>query len=630
MNPTIKLLYITPEKISASAFLQETFSSMHAKGNLARFVIDEAHCVSTWGHDFRPDYKRLGELKKRFPSVPVMALTATANPRVRADVIHQLQIPRCKWFLSSFNRPNLKYVVSPKKGSSTITDIINLIKISYGKASGIIYCLSRKDCETTAEKLQMSNIKAICYHAGLTDKVRERVQQDWITDKYKVVCATIAFGMGIDKPDVRYVIHYSMPKSIEGYYQEAGRAGRDGLVSTCILYYNYSDKVRYMNMIMKEPPHCQQVSRNNLNLVVNFCENLVDCRRSVILNYFGEHFTRDQCLQNEKTACDNCKRTDKYKELDATEVSKKIVTAVKDLCERSRSTVLQMVDVFKGAETKKIVDSGHNRSSFHGCLKDWEKSDIQRIIHKLIIENFIREEIVVIKDIPQSYIKIGSKAGDLMSRGAKVSFSVMDRQKKVVKKKAEAPKTKVDEEHENKLAELQDRCYQDLMEVARQFADERNIIVQHVMNMEAIRQMSIKMPESEVEMLQIPHVTKANFDKFGKRFLDVTIGFSVQRTCLEMERQDENDRAEDDNGNDFEPNSQDVDWDAMGSQSTSTYKRGFKRKYPGSFKSQGGRGVLKKYKSSRSKKKTPAKKTPAAKRAATQNRNLLPPPKPKF
>lgn len=167
---------------------------MNNKGTLTRFVIDEAHCVSTWGHDFRPDYKRLGELKKRFPKVPVMALTATANPRVRADVIHQLQMQNCKWFLSSFNRPNLKYIVSQKKGASTLNDIIALIKAKYAKYSGIIYCLSRKDCETTAEKLQFANIKAICYHAGLSDKVRQKVQQDWITDKMKVVCATIAFG----------------------------------------------------------------------------------------------------------------------------------------------------------------------------------------------------------------------------------------------------------------------------------------------------------------------------------------------------------------------------------------------------------------------------------------------------
>lgn len=193
-SPTIKLLYVTPEKISASTFFQETLTSMHSKGNLARIVIDEAHCVSTWGHDFRPDYKKLGELKKRFPSVPVMALTATANIRVRADVIHQLKIEKCKWFLSSFNRPNLKYIITQKTGAKTLTDIISLIKSKFAKSSGIIYCLSRKDCDTTAEKLQMANIRAVSYHAGMTDKVREKVQKDWLTDKYFVVCATIAFG----------------------------------------------------------------------------------------------------------------------------------------------------------------------------------------------------------------------------------------------------------------------------------------------------------------------------------------------------------------------------------------------------------------------------------------------------
>lgn len=380
-------------------------------------------------------------------------------------------------------------------------------------------------------------------------------------------------------------------------------------------------------MIQKEPPTCQQVSRNNLDLVVNFCENLVDCRRSVILNYFGEHFTREQCLENEKTACDNCKRTDKYKVMDATEISKKIVNAVKDLCERNRSTVLQMVDVLKGAETKKVLDAGHNRSSFHGCLKDWDKSDIQRIIHKLIIENYIREEIIVIKDIPQSYIKVGSKAGELMSRGAKVSFSVMDRMK-IVKKKVEVPKTKDDEELESKLADLTDKCYQDLMDVARQYADDHNMTVQHLMNMEAIRDMSIRMPECKEEMLQIPHVTDANFERIGSRFLEVTISYSVQRTTYEMDRQEElNAKSE---NNEHEAHSEDVDWDAMGSQTSSTYngyKRGFKRKYPGSR--TGGRSILKKYKSSKPKKKTPAKKTAAAKRGATQ-KNLLPPPKPKF
>lgn len=251
-KPKIKLLYVTPEKISASVAFQEILDTMHNRGNLARIVIDEAHCVSVWGHDFRPDYKRLGELRKRFPSVPVMALTATATPRVRIDVAHQLGIKGCKMFLCSFNRPNLKYIVAQKHGAKTLNDIILLIKTKYSKSSGIIYCLTRKDCDSVAEKLKLANIKAISYHAGMTDKKREEAQREWITDKQRIVCATIAFGMGIDKPDVRFVIHYSLPKSIEGYYQESGRAGRDGLISTCILYYNYGDKNIYMSMFQGE------------------------------------------------------------------------------------------------------------------------------------------------------------------------------------------------------------------------------------------------------------------------------------------------------------------------------------------------------------------------------------------
>lgn len=193
-TPNLKLLYVTPEKISASAVFQEILDSMYNRKNLARIVIDEAHCVSVWGHDFRPDYKKLGQFKKRYPDVPVMALTATANPRVRVDVQNQLAIPYCKWFLCSFNRPNLKYIVSPKTGPKTLTDIILLIKTKFRRNSGIIYCLSRKDADSTAEKLRLSAIKAGSYHAGLTDKKRVQVQTEWITDKIQVVCATIAFG----------------------------------------------------------------------------------------------------------------------------------------------------------------------------------------------------------------------------------------------------------------------------------------------------------------------------------------------------------------------------------------------------------------------------------------------------
>lgn len=246
--PLIKLLYITPEKIFASNKLQDLFDKLTQKKYLARFVIDEAHCVSSWGHDFRPDYKRLNMLRDRYPNVPIMALTATATPRVRTDILAQLNLRQCKWFLCSFNRPNLKYIVEPKKKADTTQDILNVIS-KYKNASGIVYCLSRNDCDKMAQTLCQHGVRAASYHAGLADAKRDNVQKDWITEKVKVVCATIAFGMGIDKPDVRFVLHYSMPKSIEGYYQESGRAGRDGEPSICILYYTNRDMIIFRKMI---------------------------------------------------------------------------------------------------------------------------------------------------------------------------------------------------------------------------------------------------------------------------------------------------------------------------------------------------------------------------------------------
>lgn len=609
ITPRIKLLYVTPEKISASAVLQNIFDSMHKRGNLARIVIDEAHCVSAWGHDFRPDYKKLGVFKKRYPNVPMMALTATANPRVRIDVVKQLNIYGCKWFLNSFNRPNLKYIVTPKVGPKCIEDLINLIKSKFPNASGIIYCLSRKDCDSVAEKLKQHCIKAVSYHAGMSDEKREKVQREWITDSFRVVCATIAFGMGIDKPDVRYVMHYSMPKSIEGFYQEAGRAGRDGEIATCILYYNYSDKMRYLKLFeskfffFQSPQmntliiaihstdesnlECKQVSVSNLDLMVRFCENMTDCRRAQQLEYFGEHFTREQCLQNKTTACDNCLRITQFKEIDVTDICKTIVNSVHDISTESRSfTILHMVEVFKGASNKKVVENQHNESRYHGFLNNWDRSDIQRLFHKLVIDQYLREQIKFINEIPQTYVRTGPKVAQLMlpNSKAQIKFAVMEKTKKSQKRVEVAGDSKV--EANNKLAELYDSCFSELMQAAKNLAEERHVTVPTIVNLEALKEMSRKLPSSKAALLRIQHVTEANYNIFGELFLGIIINYAAEKETLETDYASEMSKKaggvsyintseiDDDNYEDYNAS---TNWNQVGSESNQ--RSSIKRKY---------------------------------------------------
>ncbi|ETN64392.1 ATP-dependent DNA helicase hus2 [Anopheles darlingi] len=546
--PVLKLLYVTPEKISSSAKFQNLLSALHRRRQLGRIVIDEAHCVSAWGHDFRPDYKRLYMLREQFPDVPIIALTATANTRVRMDVITQLKLqPDTRWFLSSFNRPNLKYLVLPKKGASTKGEMINLIKAKFARDTGIVYCLSKKECDQLATDFRKAGIKAKSYHAGLTDTVREATQKEWIGDRIKVVCATIAFGMGIDKPDVRYVLHYCMPKSIEGYYQESGRAGRDGEIATCILYYNYSDMQRYRKMMDNDTSisfEAKQIHMNNLLRMVNYCENVTDCRRTQQLEYFAEYFTSEQCLSNRDTACDNCLMQGEYRTLDVTDDCIMVAKAVREICGgRSRFTLLHMVEVLKGSENKKVLENGHNRTPYHGKLKTWERCDIQRLLRKLVLEEYLKEDLIFSNDIPQAYLRIGGKIEQLVSRRARISFSI--KQKQLAKSgraavTATTPSAPTfDTQLAGKLKDLQTRCYNDLLEVCRAFAMQRDVTLASIMNIQALKTMSEMLPESAAEMMAMPHVTKANYEKYGKPLLEITQNYAAEKLCLQMDAQDD-------------------------------------------------------------------------------------------
>ena len=291
----VKILYVAPERLALQNF-QEFLQNM----KIELIAVDEAHCISEWGHDFRPDYRNLKFLKTLFPKTPIVALTATATPIVQKDIVKQLSLKNANVFIDSFNRKNLNFYISQKTANTAFNKLVSLLQ-ECKQESAIIYCFSRKDTENIAENLQMAGFEALPYHAGLSNKIRKQTQDLFITGKIPTIVATIAFGMGINKSNVRLVAHYTFPKSIEEYYQQIGRAGRDGLPSKCVMFYSYSDKMKHEYFISKiEDIEENHKVQSKLNEIVKFCE-LRQCRRKFLLEYFGEKFPNQNC-----GSCDIC------------------------------------------------------------------------------------------------------------------------------------------------------------------------------------------------------------------------------------------------------------------------------------------------------------------------------------
>lgn len=404
----VELLYVTPEMVTKSSRIVDAFIQLHRRHKLARIVIDEAHCVSQWGHDFRRDYTALGEFRAKFPGVPLMALTATATENVKVDVMHNLGMKNREVFTQSFNRPNLTYEVR-KKGKMTevMESMVELINGKYRGQTGIIYALSRKNCEKIAKELhEKYRINAVHYHASLEPAEKTKVQQQWQAGKTQVIVATIAFGMGIDKPDVRFVIHYNMPKSLEGYYQETGRAGRDGKLSGCYLYFGYQDLNVLRKFIEDGEGSYEQKERQRqmLNRMVQFCEDKAYCRRVQVLGYFGERFKKEDC----NGTCDNCNSTSAFETVDR---SKEVRVALK-IFEQLRDQNLTLVtyaDIMRGHKSPKVNNLNLDQVEGFGEAKHLGKNELESLLHRMIGENALREDNKVNSaGFATAYVKVSS------------------------------------------------------------------------------------------------------------------------------------------------------------------------------------------------------------------------------
>jgi ATP-dependent DNA helicase RecQ len=495
-SKTAKLLYLAPE-----ALLKPGMLEMLSSVKVDCLAIDEAHCISQWGHDFRPEYRQLIQARMNFPNAACIALTATATPRVRQDIRTSLQITSGREFLASFNRENLFVRIVPK--DNPVEQTLQFVGKFAGQ-SGIIYCHSRKQVEDLNETLAANGFSTRPYHAGLSDIERSRNQEAFIRDDVLIIVATIAFGMGIDKPNVRFVLHFDLPKNIESYYQEIGRAGRDGLRSQCLLLFSYADVQKIKYFIDQKVPDEKRAANIHLSALLRFAETEV-CRRIPLLNYFGEDYQADKC-----NMCDNCLAEEKEK-VDLTIAAQKFLSCVKRTGEKFGS--IHLIDVLRGSKAKRVLQFGHDKLSTYGIGDDYSKKQWQQLFRQFLHQGLIAQ------DMEFGGLKLTPKGWDIL-RGELTVWG------QLAEENIFAPFVEESKQPGNSV--FDQKLFEILRKQRKKLADESGVPPYVIFSDKTLIEMATYFPLSNDNLLDIHGVGQVKSQKFGALFLD-----SIRVYCRE-------------------------------------------------------------------------------------------------
>lgn len=504
LSGKVQLLYVAPERLVTGNFLA-LLDRVQQQVGLSLVAVDEAHCVSEWGHDFRPEYRQLSVIRDRYPDVPMMALTATATERVRADILSQLRLRNPLLHLASFNRPNLYYEVREKR-QGAYNELVRVLRELDGE-SVIIYCQSRKSVEELALSLNQSGIAALPYHAGLSSEQRTEHQERFIRDDVPALVATIAFGMGIGKPDIRAVIHYDLPRNLEGYYQESGRAGRDGLPAKCLIFFNYGDRMKVEFIIQqKEDEQEQRIARQQLQQVIAFCESNL-CRRQVLLGYFGETVPTNNCGQ-----CDNCTRSTVMEDRTADAI--KLLFCIAKT--QQRFGLGYVIEVLRGANTQKVRDYHHDQLPIYGYGKELSAEEWRRLGRALISQGLLSET-----SDGYSIPRLNPLSWEILQKKRKVELPALEKPRS-----AGAARASINPEDEEPGSE---GLFQHLRAARKRMAEAQEVAPYVIFPDTALRAMAQQRPQTREQFAKIPGVGSVKLAAYADAFITEICEYCEER-----------------------------------------------------------------------------------------------------